>query len=280
MDIREKAMLVSVNISTWTGRSKDANVSEEVSNEKLAEKDTGVWWTYLVPKKDIIAVGRTAAQLRNIVNKNTLPWMDGGTRVLPSAMFMKFREVTAPKIAEFNKEIDLFLERYPEIVAKAQERLGNLYVDKFPSVEELRRKFAIEIRILPMPAISDFRIDLGKESEGIQSKMAKDIENLSKLAIKELWEQLTTMVDKIATTMADPDKRFKDATIENLASFIDNLPNMNFTEDENLEEIRLITKKKLAGLKPDDLRDNPVSRSSAADEAKKILAKIKQYGAK
>ena len=279
-NLSEKAMLVSVNFSFWTGKTKDSKVTAEVIVTKKSARDAGAWLTNLVSKSDLGNVESARSKVRETHYRYSLPWMDGGLRILPSAMFMKYREEMSKAIAEHDKALAAFLREYPAIVKRAKKRLGSLLEGKtLPSVSEVKRKFAIRQDILPIPAMGDFRCELsGDEADEIRKNVAKSIESMTERAVANIWEQFTTLIEKIEKTMKDPKKVFRDTLISNLTDFCELIPKMNLTNDNKLETLRKEAIAKLAELKPIDLRESKADRKKAHKSAKEILTKMKGYG--
>ena len=278
-NLAEKAMLVNLTLSQWTGRVKDKKVSNEVCAVKESDRDAGAWWTYLIPKSAIAQVGKTRMNCYMKHVNLTLPWMDGGLRILSSDMFMKYSEEMRKAISEYDKAVSDFLKEYPTIVAQAEKRLGKLLEGKqFPSVSEIKCKFAVHQDILPIPQASDFRCQLNDDEViNIRKNIATSIETMTVKAMTNLWEQFTSLIKKIEKTMKEPKKIFKDSLITNLRDFCELIPKMNLTNDNSLETLRKEALKKLAELKPIDLRESKKDRKQAHKTAKEILSKMKGY---
>lgn len=277
--LNQKAMLVHLRMSTWTGRTKDSTVTKEVVARKHSSGDSGAWWTYLVPRHALRNIFTTQTACRNMHFKYTLPWQDGGMRILPSALFIKYTSQMRKVIATHEEAIRDFLKEYPTIVSEARNRLGELIKGrKFPTVSEIRHKFGVRQDVLPMPSVKDFRVDLSNDDvENIRKNISTSIENMTATAMTSLWTQLTELVDKIQDTMKQPKKIFRDSLIDNLKNFIELVPKMNLTNNKELEVIRKEVTSKLANLKPMDLRESKADRKAAAKSAKEILNKIKGY---
>lgn len=275
----EKAMLVSVSFSFWTGKTKDRKVTAEVIVTKKSARDAGAWLTNLVSKHDLRNVESARGKVRETHYKYSLPWMDGGLRILPSAMFMKYRQEMSKAIAEHDKALAAFLRDYPTIVKHAKKRLGALLEGKrLPETWEVKRKFAIRQDILPIPSMGDFRCELSSdEADEIRKNVAKSIESMTERAVANIWEQFTTLIEKIEKTMKDPKKVFRDTLISNLTDFCELIPKMNLTNDNKLETLRKEAIAKLAELKPIDLRESKADRKKAHKSAKEIMEKIKGY---
>ena len=205
--------------------------------------------------------------------------MDGGRRILPSAMFLTYAENMRKAIAEHDKALSEFLKTYPDIVSRAKDRLGDLFDPKrLPTVQDIRRKFAIRQDVLPMPDVKDFRCELADDqADSIKKKVSDSIESMVERAVADIWNQFRELIEKIEQTMKQPKKIFRDSLITNLRDFCELVPKLNLTNDSNLEELRQDAIKKLAELKPDDLRESKADRKKAHKSAKEIMEKMKGY---
>lgn len=277
-NLKQKAMLVQLRISMWTGRSKDNAVTEEVCLSKQSEHDAGAWWTYMIPKKDIQPIEKAAGKCRAIHKQYTLPWLDGGIRLLPADAFMDYRDAISKAKNEFYQEVEAFLQKYPSLIATAKQRLGKLANNKYLPTAEIRDRYEIKTNILPFPTTHDFRVDLTDEdNENIRNDIESSIKEMSNQAMMSIWEKLGKMVQRIEDTLKDPDKKFKNSLINNLSEFCELIPKLNFAENQDLENIRKEVVCSLAKLKPDDLRENKQLRRDTTDTAKKMLEKMKSY---
>lgn len=277
-DIGKRAMLVSLNISMWTGSVCDKVVRNEVTLSKCASEDTGNWTTKLIPKAATRGVSIARWQLSMAHKQITLPWNEGGVRILPAAMFDKYNESLSIAEKNFSDAVDQFLLDYPSYVDSAPERLGELLSTvRMPSVDEVREKFGVERLVLPMPSSNDFRVDLGDANNNrVKRNMDKSIEEMTKKAVGSLWEQMNTTVAKIAKTLGDKDAKFKDSLIGNLTDLCNMIPALNITDDPKLEQMRKECLEKLAQLKPASLRKQPRTRKNAAQAAADILDSIRK----
>lgn len=277
--LNEKAMLVYLQISQWTGRSKDSKVSSEVRKIKRAADDAGAWWTYIVPKLYLQKLERSVQRCRHIHDELTLPWSDGGQRILPAAMFMDYSKAMRAAKTEFEDEVEAFIKEYPTIVHQASKRLGSLLdTTKIPKVNEIRSKFAVRLEVFPLPDIADFRVDMtDKEFDEVKAQIKNSIIESTNKAMADVWGQLSELVGKIQETLSQPDKVFRDSLIDNLTDYCKLLPKFNLTDDNKLEDVRRDIVKQLIELKPNNLRENKKERKQAATAAKNVLEKIKGY---
>jgi len=275
--LSERAMLVHLRCSMWTGRKKNKRISEDVCAKSKAAADAGGWWTYLLPKSEVNAMVNAAWKVQARHLHYTYPWLDGGMRILPSCRFLQYRQDMTKAIGEYEAAIDAFVQRYPSIVAKSPERLGNLNA-AMPSATEIRGKFAMSHSIFPIPETDDFRVHMtDDEKNEVKTKVNDSINASLAVAVAAVWDKLTKAVEKIAEAMKDKDKRFKNVLFTNLSQICDELPQLNFTNDPKLDEMRKHIQAMLAEFKPDEVRDDVVKRQAASKAAKDVLEKMKDY---
>ena len=162
MSLSDKAMLITLSVSCWTGSRKDDSVVEEV-NLRHGAKDAGRFSKYLVDKRELEPCAAHARAIRALHYKLTLPWLDNGARLLPSKIFAEYDRELRAMTAQYDKLVDAFLQRYETLLKPdARIRLGTLYnPDDYPNASELRNKFGVSTDIAPVPSGSDFRVDIG-----------------------------------------------------------------------------------------------------------------------
>lgn len=277
--LNRKAMLVYLRMSMWTGRKKDKEVTAEVIRQKNSDTDSGAWWTYLIPAKALRTVDTAYHKCRNVHYKLTLPWMDGGLRILPSAMFEDYSKAMREVTAEYDEAVDSFLKDYPGLIAEAQKRLGSLLNGAIlPTASEIKNKFKHSQDIMPMPTATDFRVDLATEDVNrVKKNLTSNIEAMTSKAMTDLWSRLSELVGKVEETLGNPNKKFKNSLIENLGDFCKVIPKMNITDNKQLEKTRKEVIGKLSSLYPEDLRKNKKDRKQAHKDAKDILNKMKSF---
>ncbi len=277
--LSQRAMLVNLQIAGWSGRVKDQDISDEVMKTKQANTDCGDWWTYLVPKGVLKALQKARMECRNTHYRLTLPWQDGGCRILPAAMFIEYTKAMREAKAGYDKVVKEFLEEYPTFVANAKGRLGHLLDNKrLPNIATIKGKFNCHQNIFPLPDITDFRVDMAEEDiVAVRKQVEESINATTEKAMASIWEKLGDLINKIEITLKQPKKIFRDTLISNLSDFCQLLPKLNLTEDNKLEAVRKETVEKLAELRPDNLRDSKTERKAAVKAAKEVLEKMKSY---
>ena len=277
--LSEKAMLVRLHIACWEGGTQDVTVSTEVTAIKRAEKGVGHWWSRIISRDELRPIFLAINAGRTLHAMMTLPWGQDEYRIISAEMFMEYSDKLRTAEREFEKAVGDFLTRYPDLVAGAKSRMGDLYrADAFPTVQKLRERFLWNTHVMPLPSAKDFRIDLGDD---VTKAVVKDIESQINqnvaVAMTEVWQRLYTGVSKIAERLSDPENIFRDSLIGNVAELCDLLPKLNVTGSAELEKMRKEVMSKLTKRVPEELRNNDAERKTACDEAKAILDKMSAF---
>lgn len=278
-NIQERALLSHLKITMWRATKLDKSTSRETCNYKKAAEDAANVIVKLIPKVELEGLVKKRHCVRKVWLRYTLPWLDDGVRILPSAVFKEYSDAMRLAIADFENEIELFLKRYPKLVANPEIRLGDfLQTNQLPTIDEIRNKFGIKQTLLPVPDAEDFRVDCDQEViEQIKKDATNAIKATTAKAVETLWKKMSDMLSKINDTLSQKDKGFHETLIGNLREFCELLPKLNLNKDSELESLRLECVKKLTGLSPDNLKTNKLARKKASNDAKDILNKLKGY---
>jgi len=276
--IGNNAMLVDLNISMWTGRKMDKKVSEEVDSAKGTKARAGNYHKKLLAGSDKLEqVQKVVSEVRTWNNQNTLPWSDGGSRLLPMKNFFDYKAVLGEFERKYNEAVEDFLTEYPQLVSSSAFTLGDLFDrGEYPNVETLRGKFGFRYVFAPVPDVGDFRVDVEEEAKAeLEAQYKSYYESKLKDAMGEAWkrlhETLTHMSDRLDYT-DEKKKKFYDTTITNASELCGLLTKLNITSDPKLEQARQKLEKALVGINPDDVRESEAIRSSVKSKVDDILS--------
>lgn len=267
-------MLATLNISQWTNRKHDKNVSAEVEIQHGAGADAGRYNKQLIDKAALEPIAKVASACRIYHYKVTLPWGDNGDRLLPGALFVEYTDQVRKYKGEFDIRVREFVAAYPTLVMAARNRLGSMYVSSdYPLAHEIGDAFAINTAFSPVASAGDFRVELNEEYvSAIKREITDRTAMLQKDAVKNCWERVRTVVANIHERLSDKDKKFKDTLIENARELIEILPALNITNDPELTKLEADMKALL--LPPERLRTDQRLRSDTAAKAADILARM------
>jgi len=285
MSLKEKAMLVRLGISQWTGRKYDRSVSEKVAADYGTTTDAGRYNKVLIANEAIKTVQQVANEARIYHYQNTLPWNDNGDRILPAMNFDHYSEKMREQRAKYEQTVREFISAYPDLVREAQARLNGMFNETdYPSPDEIKLKFNFAVDINPVPAEEDFRLELGnEETERIKAQIEERARRAQEIAMRDLWDRLYEAVKRMAGKLNEPDREngkppiFRDSLIKNIIDLVDLLPRLNLTNDPHLEEMRREVEARLCNYTPKELRETSMTRKTAAQDAEEILKAMSGY---
>lgn len=279
MNITEKAMLVRLSISQWTARKFDPNATDRVISDYNAVPDAGRFNKLLVEISAVKRYQKVAGEARTYHYKNTLPWGDDDSRILPASNYMQYTQKMREFRSIFEAAVEEFISEYPGLVERAQRDLNGLFsVEDYPDAGSLRDKFKFSVNVSPVPDSGDFRVSLSDdEVDQIKADIESRVKESISVAMKDAWDRLFNVVKHMVGKLKDEKAIFRDSLVGNIAELCEILPRLNLTGDPALEKFVDETRLQLASLDPEDLRKDKVSRKIAADKAENVLSKMAAY---
>lgn len=283
-----RAMLVSVRISSWTARKLDKDATAKVNKDHDAEDDAGRYNKALIADDALDAITKIARKARDAHYERTLPWKDDGQRILPAAAWQHYTPPMNRLRQEFEAAVETFIAAYPVLKVDAQKRLGKLYKEsEFPEIHQIRRKFAFDVDVMPMPDAADFRVELAAgQLDEIKAEVERSMHDALNTAMQDAWARIGRTVGHMVKKLTDykpgePGVRakdtFRDSLVENIRDLVEILPSFNLTNDPVLTRTIERMRAELCTLSAQELRDNSAARMSTAAAAQSILDDVTAY---
>lgn len=282
MSIASSAVLVELNISVWPAKKVDREITERVNANASAVHDASQ------TKKNLFAgtslrsdIEKFAARVRLFHNQHTLPWADKGERLLPTKLFMDYKQTMDGFERTFEVMCDNFFTAYPMLVQQAQGSLGAMYKpEDYPDIDEVRGKFGFRRATNPIPEAGDFRLDVGnQELEEIKQEYARKFDERLADAMRSPWERLHKILADMSAKLTDKEgddskKRYHDTLITNAQEMCDLLTKLNITNDPKLEQARKSLELTMLGVDITDIKESPVVRSDVKSKVDDILKRF------
>ena len=282
MSISASALLVELNISVWPASKIDREVTDKVNSDAGAVKGASQ------TKKNLFAgtslrkdIADFAARVRLYHNKNTLPWADKGERMLPTALFMEYKQTMNGFAQTFELMCDNFFIEYPRLVADAPMALQALYkADDYPQIEEVREKFGFRRTVKPVPEAGDFRLDIpAGDLEEMKVEFIAQQEKKLAEAMREPWDRLHKTLLSMSEKLKDEDgddtkKRYHDTLLANPLELCNLLTKLNVTNDPKLEEARRQVETAMLGANMESIKEDADSRSELKSKVDAIINKF------
>ena len=281
MSISASAVLVELNISVWPASKIDREITDKVNSDAGAVRGASQ------TKKNLFAgtslrkdIEKLAARVRLYHNQHTLPWADKGERMLPTKLFMEYKQTMSAFERTFDMMCSNFFAEYPRLVAEAPTALQGLYkAEDYPELEEVKQKFGFRQTVKPVPEAGDFRLDIPLEDlEEMRSDFITQQEKKLVEAMREPWERLhKTLVgisEKLKDSSDDEKKRYHDSLLTNPIELCGLLTKLNVTNDPMLEEARRQVELTMLGANLESIKEDAGSRSDLKTKVDSILEKF------
>lgn len=269
MALQDSGMLVSLTITQWAARKLDKTVSYEICDAKSADQGSGSFHKQIIPKGYLKNINQLVNTIRNFHYSNTLAWDHKGSDLLPSRNYMKYVKRMGTLEDKFDQAVNDFLSHYDTVVKQAVNNLQGLYEEEdYPTVEQIRKRFSMQINITPIPASGDFRIDINKkELNKLKDKLDTQLIAAQRAAEQDLFSRLYTAVAKATVTLRTPGKIFRNTLILNIDEICNMIPDMNINDNKNLNDMALNILAETKHIDMKELRDSKDSsyRFNVAD---------------
>ena len=281
MNLSERAVQVSLSLSIWQGKADDKTAAAAVEVANTAKRGSTSVRKKLLPgcaeHEQVLTMFNS---LRTWNYEQTLPWDDNGGRLLCSGNVLDYMEGFRKHKEDIEKALEAFYAVYPMEQAKAALSLGQLYNAKaYPDVAEIRRKFGINLHMMPLPNSDDFRNFQGfspEEVEGFITENESAVQGRLQSAMTDVFERLKApvdaMVERLSIPIGENGSVFRDSLIENLKDVVALLPKLNIAGDEKITAWCAEAEKLIC--EPEMLRQSVIVRSDTANRAKALAAEM------
>jgi hypothetical protein len=282
MSISSSALLVELNISVWPASKLDREVTDKVNTDASAVRGASQ------TKKNLFAgtslrkdISDFAARVRLYHNKHTLPWADKGERMLPTKLFMEYKQTINGFEQTFDMMCNNFFIEYPRLVVDAPNNLGSMYkAEDYPDITDVRLKFGFRRAVKPIPESGDFRLDIpAHDLVEMKNDYEKQYSDRLAEAMREPWERLHKMLVGMSEKLTDVEgddskKRYHDTLISNPIELCGLLTKLNVTNDPKLEEARRQLELTMLGADIESIKEDADSRSALKSKVDAILGKF------
>ena len=276
--ISSSAMLVELNISVWTGRKFDKQVSAEIDTQKQTTTRAGNYSKRLFADEPIFdAIQKFAGNARTYHYHATMPWSDSGLRLLTTAMYFDYNKKISEMEMDFDNLVSNFINQYQVLVAKSQTKLGTLFsASDYPDVQEIASKFRFSVKYAPVPDVGDWRVDVGNDAKQqlMESYITYYSSNLEQ-AMREPWERMHEALQNMSIKLSGDKKQiFRDTLVGNVVELCDLMEKFNVTGDPKMKQAKAKIENALLGITPDALREDDDLR---LDTKSKVDSLLKEF---
>jgi hypothetical protein len=222
------------------------------------------------------------------VKDNTVPWTTG-VELLNIENYMDFTNGLRGLIHSADAAVDDLYRNWDAEVAADLGRLASIAASKgkpnlanpsdYPDADEMRAKFSIEVRYMPVPTADGFDPRLGisdADKATVQKQLDDATANASAHVLNEMIEPMRRAVSKLNVKIGDDGSVFRDSLIDNMVDVASRMAKVNISDDPAITE-RIKDLQSLVGTyanNKDMLRNSPSVREKAATQIDDLMSKM------
>ena len=179
------------------------------------------------------------------VKDNTVPWTTG-VDMLNINHYMEFNAGLRQRVDDAHRAVDTLCLSWEDEVKDDLDRLSQIAIAKgkpnlanasdYPDVDELRAKFGIEIRYMPVPTTGDFRVDISDDDKAsLQQQLDDAGVNANKHVIKSMLEPMERAIAKLSVPIGNDGSVFRDTLVDNLVEVTERMNKINLSDDATIQ---------------------------------------------
>ena len=217
------------------------------------------------------------------VKENTVPWSTG-VDMLNITHYMEFTEGLRERIDEANRAVDdLYNNWYDEVnadltrlykIEAVKGKTGLANPDDYPSADEMRARFGIDVRYMPVPTTGDFRVGISDEDKASLQKQLDDAESSATThVLTTMIEPMKKAIDKLAVPIGKDGSVFRDTLIDNMVDVAERMNRVNLSDDPAVQK-QIDDLRSLVGTyanNKDMLRDSQTVREKAVSQIDSLV---------
>ena len=259
MSLSEKALLLTVDFSIPSGRKVDKQVSNDIADQYNIEggrRSSGNFNKITIDSKYLKEPQNIKRKVIHAFESMTLPWINNDIKVnlLPNTRLLEFSKVWRESKTEMNQYLwNLRNGLYDEMMQESRDRLNGQSSEEgglfnkwdYPPVEDFASKFKMEYYVRPVPDADnlDLRVSVGEEEANrIKTDIQKSIEKQFEESRKALCDRIVDSVEHVKRVLYSKNKNgnptIHDTLMEKMEQLVNILPEINFAEDQAIEDIR------------------------------------------
>ena len=264
INLAERTVVLSVRTSIigLHRRVSTDEIEAEADKASLSVQKT------LMKSKSLDKLKSLRGSILREVNKLAVPvsHFRRGTYLLP-VQLVELTESRLNRLSdEWNKNVDDFLEEYPQVVDEARSRLNGLFnPEDYASIEIVRGSFRFDwgYSVASTPqSLQGISKGLFEREQQRAAKQWRDAEYEIRNALREGFSGLVEhFVERLTPDADGKKKRFHSSFVDGFRDFIDTFNGRNLTNDDQLSGLVSKAQKVLEGVDVNQLRSDEGIRS-------------------
>tara|TARA_R110002096_G_scaffold342549_1_gene535521 strand:- start:6305 stop:7351 length:1047 start_codon:yes stop_codon:yes gene_type:complete len=282
---------VSVRYPRFHKKLKAADLG--LGEEQVSDRLMSLGHKRLLPKEALAELALIESRTHALVDQCTFPFLGGIGHFLPNGKLIEAQERLSSQEQSFHQARSHFLEEYRTLRAEAleewqaaaetivqgrgeQERFLAQIQASFPTRASIEKKFSFEVHLfqvavpesLGMELVSfadqnDIRRARHEAAQSAATQIQEGVETFVGECVTVLRQQTAQLCDEMLSAMhSGKTDGVHQRTLNRLVKFIDGFKQMNFANDQQMEQQLDQVRKRLLDRTAEDYRGNPIATRS------------------
>lgn len=221
--LADKAMLVKLTIRRARLTRRDEQVTQSIQQQYNDASLSAFTKLFRNPTSPVYHIMRAVNEVYTYHKDHTLPYVDAGPRILPSANYMDYTQEMRGKIAHVEAMLAQWMPHYDQLVQddilhrNGGRPTGRASIADYPSADEFAARMSFDLRFQPMPDKKHFLFDLSDEDEAAFDHALEDAFKLARNdTVVRMLEPLEYLIKRLGEYKGEKGERFHSSNLENV----------------------------------------------------------------
>jgi hypothetical protein len=285
--LTREGVLINVSVRYWRGTKKLNAEDLGLNPDEVSKRLVSLGHKRLLPKESTEALALVEGRAHAFIENNTFPFFNGLAHFVPNT---KLGQVTSKLTAleqEFWKAKERFLDQYgasrevalrewkemAQKLVREPERLLAAIEASFPPVQKLEATFGFDVRLfqiavpggmgLDLVALGDQQRVIAARDQAAQEAAAKiraEAEAFVVDCVATLRAQTATLCEEMLASIQHSESGVHQKTLNRLIRFVEQFKQMNFVNDQAMEQQLERVRQELLSKSAQEYRDSAAAR--------------------
>jgi hypothetical protein len=270
--IKKKTICIALALKKMGTRRKVSSSTDAIETD--TDRNLLLINKIIIDSAELEAIHVLDGKIRAEVKKKALPadMPLRGCYLLPTAVVSALDESLVKSKAERDTLVDAYVAAYPTRIAEAESRLGKLFNPMdYLEVEKVKGAFLMEWTYPEPIKVSGNLKEISnhlfkREIEKMGEKCQDMLQQVEGGLIDYMQEFIDRIIDSLSIKDDGKPKVFKSSTVKNFVDFLEQLPQMNISNNQKLTELGIKAKKIMEGADAQILRKDLTVRQALQDK--------------
>lgn len=285
--LSDKCLLVKLTIKRAALTKRDHYLTDKIQQQEGDQSLTVLTKLFRDKSSPVNQIMTAVNEVYAYHRKHTIPYVDAGPRMLPSANYMDYTAEMRRLIAKVDNLLANYMPHYADLVNEdvayrnSGHAAGRASVDDYPTADKFAQAMSVEFRFNPMPDARHFLFDLSDEDMQAFEQAEIDAQQAASAhTVACMLKPLHSLVERLKEYQGQKGERFHNSLIQNVIEGCDLAQKLAINPTEELtNEIRSLREAAQACLADVEIiKGSANARASAQARLEEVAKRMAIFG--